>query len=119
MRRTILVVVADPSLRAILRIALAADGHQVRVAVDAAEARSALGRDPPDILLLDGTLLLDGVDGVRWAERHAAAIPLVLLVPASDPRPVVEQRPIALLPMPFDIDALRRTIAACLSDHTQ
>jgi DNA-binding response OmpR family regulator len=111
MATDLLLVVADTALREVLQYALQVDGHRVRTAEDQATARHMLADRRAALLVLDGTMPLDG-GAVAWAEQHAAGIPLVLLVGAWGESPTLAQRDAVVLPMPFGCAELQRAIAA-------
>lgn len=81
-RRTVLLVVADPQLRELLALHLRAAGCFPMTAADAAEARRLAAQVVPDLALLDADGL--GAADIAWA----CALP-----PADTGRPV----PVALL----------------------
>jgi DNA-binding response OmpR family regulator len=107
----VLIAIADEALRQVLEVALLMDEFLVHTATDEEEAVAALARHPPDLLLLDGTMPLSE-GAVAWAERHASATPLVLLVPAWGDQPQLDRSDAVLLPMPFGRTDLRHAIAA-------
>lgn len=105
----ILVVEDDAQLRRIISSNLAARGHQVRQAADAAEALLALAEEPPDLLILDINL----PDRTGWDVLRESHLPedvrvlMLTAVPVS-PRRLAEFRPVAYLPKPFPLEALLR-----------
>ena len=105
----VLVVEDDAQLRRIITSNLAARGHQVRQASDAAEALTALAEEQPDLLILDVNL----PDRTGWDVLRDANLPpevrvlMLTAVPVS-PRRLSEFRPVAYLPKPFPLDALLR-----------
>jgi CheY-like chemotaxis protein len=105
----VLLVVADESLQAVLAIALSMDGYRVRTAATAQAALDALAISQPAVLILD-TLTALGGDPVRWAGRHAADIPLILIVPAWDDPPPPPHPNIVALTMPFGRNDLRHAL---------
>jgi CheY-like chemotaxis protein len=113
-RATILIVDDDPDLIEVLDLALTDAGYRV-AAAQAAEAVRVAGAVQPDLILLD--LVMPGLDGAQVcralrAEPRTAAIPIVLM---SVYGPLAERAralPItAQLPKPFDLEALRATVA--------
>ena len=105
----LLLAVADDGLRAVLEIALTADGCTVRTAGTEAEALAALVASPPEVLLFDAALPT-APDPFAWAARHAPAIPLLLLVSAVDGWPTPTRPDAMLLEMPFGREALRHAV---------
>jgi DNA-binding NtrC family response regulator len=108
----VLLVVTDESLRAVLEIALSMDGYRVRTAITAQDALDALATMRPDVLILD-IQITPGSDPVRWAGRHAADTPLILIVPAWDDVPPPSHPNVVTLTMPFGREDLRRALAGC------
>jgi DNA-binding NtrC family response regulator len=108
----VLLVVADESLRAVIGIALSMDGYRVRTAPTAQGALDALATTRPDVLILD-TQVTPGADSVRWAGRHAADIPLILIVPAWEDTPSSPHPNVITLTMPFGREDLRSALAGC------
>jgi len=116
----ILVVEDDPQLRRIIVGNLAARGHVVREAEDAATALTALAAELPDLLVLDVNL----PDRTGWDVLREAHLPddvrvlMLTAVPVS-PRRLAEFRPVAYLPKPFPLDALLRlaeSTTRCVGD---
>lgn len=65
---SVLVVDDDASIRALLGYVLQDEGHDVREAVDGAEALRELLTDAPDCMVLD--LMMPNVDGVEVLRRR-------------------------------------------------
>jgi hypothetical protein len=61
--------------------------------------------------LLDGTMALSA-DAVAWADHHAPAVALILLVAAWGDTPSLARSEATVLTMPFGRDELRRAINA-------
>jgi DNA-binding response OmpR family regulator len=105
----VLVVEDDEQLRRVIVTNLAARGHQVRQAADAAGALAALAEERPDLLILDINL----PDRTGWDVLRDAHLPddvrvlMLTAVPVS-PRRLAELRPVAYLPKPFPLEALLR-----------
>ena len=108
--RDVLVVDDEPSLRLLCRVNLELEGHTVREAETLAQARTELGREVPDVVLLDvhvgaddGLELLDEIEALDLPTR------VILLSGTSEIRPELRERVDAVLGKPFE---LRRLAAA-------
>lgn len=80
-QRRILVADDDPLLRALLVHRLSADGHDVVVAEDGAQALAVVREQRPDLIVLDAMMpIMDGFEVLRRikAERICAA-PVIML----------------------------------------
>ncbi len=62
---TIFIVDDDPAIREMLRMALARDGFETLEAGNALDARQVLGREHPDLILLDW--MMPGQSGFEFA----------------------------------------------------
>jgi DNA-binding response OmpR family regulator len=77
---TVLVIEDDPSIILGLRLNLTKAGYRVRVAEDGPAGLAEVGRERPDLLLLD--LMLPGIDGMEVLRRLRAddpKIPVIIL----------------------------------------
>ena len=82
MMGTVLIVDDEPAIRQMLTFTLAGDGHTCLEAADAEQAYAAVGRQTPDLILLDW--MLPGISGVDFARRikrdaKTRAIPIIML----------------------------------------
>lgn len=80
--RDILVVDDEPAIRHMLDFVLTTNGFGCRGAADADEAQTAVGRETPDLILLDW--MLPGVSGLDFARRlkrdpRTNRIPIIML----------------------------------------
>ncbi|MBM3321738.1 MAG: sigma-54-dependent Fis family transcriptional regulator [Candidatus Eisenbacteria bacterium] len=78
--RSILVVDDEPNIRRTLTGLLEDEGFDVKCTASAEEALEAIGKSPPDLLLLD--VFLPGMDGIAFLEKlreKGAAFPVVVL----------------------------------------
>lgn len=108
-RSRVLVVEDDPRLRRIVAANLAARGHAVREAEDAAGALAALAEECPDLLILDVNLPdQTGWDVLREVDLPAEVRVLLLTAVPVSPKRLAEFRPVAYLPKPFPLEALLR-----------
>jgi CheY-like chemotaxis protein len=115
--RRVLVVEDDAVVRGLLVESLRFEGYEVRAAADGAAALAVLGRWVPDLILLD--LMMPGMDGraFRDGQRALAAareVPLVVVSASRDLARAAEALdPAAVVPKPFDLDALLSTVERC------
>lgn len=65
--RTVLVVDDDPSVLAMIAMALASEGFVVRRAATGDDALAAIADDPPDVVVLD--VMMPGLDGREVTRR--------------------------------------------------
>jgi len=76
---TVLVVDDEPIVREVVVRYLAREGHRTLEAADGREARDAIERSEPDLVVLD--VMLPGVDGLelcRWI-RSSSELPVIML----------------------------------------
>jgi DNA-binding NtrC family response regulator len=106
----LLLVIADEALRHVIEVALLADGFLVRSAIAELDAVRTLSEDPPDVVILDGTMPLSP-NIVAWIDRNVPGLPLVLLRATWDDRSPVSRRATIELPMPFGRKELRQAVA--------
>jgi DNA-binding response OmpR family regulator len=103
----VLVVENDADLRALLSTVLAEERYEVESVAGGAEARAALRRRRPDLVVLD--IPLPGVDGrlFRDEQRQAWWEDIPVLVLTGGDRAAWEKRQVgAVLRKPFGLDAL-------------
>ncbi|MDT7572543.1 MAG: diguanylate cyclase [Actinomycetota bacterium] len=82
----ILVVDDDPSIRRLLSVQLGLAGHEVHIAEDGASAMVEIGRQRPDLMVLDVMMpVLDGWQVLETLRAKApyADLPVVLLTAKS------------------------------------
>jgi two-component system KDP operon response regulator KdpE len=114
-RCSVLVVDDDHEVREIVRVALTADGYDVRTAADGREALHAL-RSTPDTCMIVLDLLLPSMDAGRFRsaqlrDRSLAWIPVVVL--SGSEEVAAQSRALgarSFVPKPLDIDALRNAL---------
>lgn len=113
-----LVIDDEPQLRATISDALTLEGYEVTTATNGAEGLALLASLRPDAIVFD--LWMPVLDGWEFRKAQLAAhpeIPVVVLS-ALDPRSerLAELRATAVVPKPFDLDALYAAVAGVLSD---
>ena len=111
----VLVIDDDPAIRQVIAFALGDEGFQVDQARDGLAALELVGRQHPDVILLD--MRMPGMDGwefvKRYRERHHRQAPIIVLSAAQD----VAQRGADVdadgyLSKPFDLDTLVQRVSA-------
>jgi CheY-like chemotaxis protein len=110
----VLVVDDDESIRQTVEMALSGEGYEVRTASDGAQALSLVTDWAPQVILLD--MKMPGTDGWAFAAEFRSLPephpPVVVLTAASDaPKWAAEIDADAVLPKPFDLDALLDMVA--------
>ncbi len=116
----ILVVEDEPQLRALLRLYLEREGHQVTDAGDGPSALAAYDADGADLVVLD--LMLPGMQGetVLEALRDAGAVPvLITSAKRSDAERIAGLRAGAddYLAKPFHVEELVARVGVQLRKH--
>ncbi|MFZ5832263.1 MAG: response regulator transcription factor [Planctomycetota bacterium] len=91
-RERILVVEDEQEIQELLRYTLAKEGYQLVLAGSVAEARDAVRKSPPDLVLLD--LMLpdqDGLDLCRTLRRESATqgVPVIMLTAKGEDSDIV------------------------------
>ncbi|MDG2052055.1 MAG: response regulator [Myxococcota bacterium] len=86
MRRRILVVDDEPDLLELIRLTLDNSGFEVETATRGSEALAALGRCPPDLIVLD--LMLPDVSGIEICRKVRGApewahLPIIMVTARS------------------------------------
>ena len=118
-RPVILVVDDDASLRELLKLQLAAEGYDVRLADDAIVAGRALMQEPADVIVVDVALpYIDGIDFVA-ALKADLTLPEVPVIFIAGNAAVVDRARALRAPClkkPFSVEqlleALRREFEA-------
>ena len=95
----ILLTEDDPIVAELYRVRLDREGHDVAVAVDGEMALERVGRDRPDLILLD--IRMPRLSGLGVLEQVRAsddlkAIPVVMLTNYSDPAQVQRCRELGI-----------------------
>lgn len=121
-RRRILVVEDNDDMRAMLRDALVAAGHQVTIASDGAAAVNESLRGRPDVAIIDiGLPILDGYE-VAQRIRAADGVPPLLIALTGYGRPEDRERALATgfirhMAKPIDPQQLLDMIADVVNDR--
>ncbi|MEX2658400.1 MAG: response regulator [Acidimicrobiales bacterium] len=103
MRRSVLVVDDDASIRAVVRAVLEADDLSVAEAVDGSAALAFIAQEDPAVVLLD--VMMPGMDGIDVCRQiDTARVPVLMLTAKDDPvteRACLDAGARALLGKPF------------------
>jgi two-component system OmpR family response regulator len=114
----VLVIDDDPSIRQMVAYALGDAGHHVAEAPDGRVALELIGRQHPDLIILD--MKMPGMDGwdfvQRYRARYGQGVPIIVLTAALD----AAQRGAAVnaaayVAKPFDLDILMERVSAIAS----
>lgn len=111
--KTILVVDDEFSIVDAVCEILAWEGYKAVGAENGVAGLAALGREKPDLVLLDFMMpLMDGVQMLRAMRQHPEyrTIPVVMVTAAPQGLPRGEKLWDALLPKPFEIEQLLKTV---------
>jgi DNA-binding NtrC family response regulator len=116
----VLVVDDEPSIRLLCRVNLELEGHEVLEARSLATAREALAEEQVDVVVLDVHLGNERSHELV-VECHARrpSVPVVLVtgsVEITDPGLVEAD---AILPKPFELDALLSTVRELAQVHAR
>ncbi|MDF3064462.1 MAG: Blue-light-activated protein [Polyangiaceae bacterium] len=118
---TVLVVDDEPTLRAVMRRALARDGHHVLVAEDGARALKVAAGHPTAIDLLLTDVVMPGISGLELArkltlERPGLAVLYVSGFTFQEAVPPTDlAQGVAYLPKPFDTGVLTAKVRELLT----
>src|SRR5688572_22258493 len=83
----ILVVDDDPIVRGTIRAFLQTEGYSVQTAGDGAEALEEIGRECPNVVLLDMRMpVMDGWEFVNELRARDIDLPIVVMTAARDAR---------------------------------
>ena len=107
--KRVLVVDDDEDIRAMLDLALSAEGYEVVTAADGAAGLDAVRDATPDVILLD--LKMPGMGGEEFADRYRQGAgpraPVVVVAAAQDtPQRAAAIGAQAYLLKPFELDEL-------------
>ncbi|HUC64284.1 MAG TPA: response regulator [Stellaceae bacterium] len=121
-RASILIVDDEPPIRRLLRTSLTAQGYDVLEAAGGQEAIDAVGRDKPDLVILDlGLPDLGGIEVIRVL-RQRSSLPIIVLSVRDDERGKVEALDLGAddyVIKPFGVDELVARIRTALRHRFQ
>ena len=117
----VLIVDDDPELRALARLSLIKGGFTVLEAGGAVEALEMIGKNPPDMIVLD--VLMPEVDGLEMLRRlrellGATTIPVLMLTAVNDEETMRKGFELGCsdyLTKPFSMPQLITRVRACLA----
>src|SRR3990170_5616127 len=114
MRRRLLVVDNEATIREMLKIILDTEGYIVDQAADGGEALTAIKKARPDIILLD--IKMPGIDGYEFAEMYKATegkkAPIVVITAAqSAEKAAADIEACSYLGKPFGVEQLLAAVA--------
>jgi DNA-binding NtrC family response regulator len=116
----ILVVDDEPSIRLLCRVNLELEGHEVVEAGSLAAARATLEEEDVDVVVLDVHLYNERSDALV-AECHARQprIPVVLVTGSVEITDSGLAEADAILPKPFELEALLSTVRDLARVHAR
>jgi CheY-like chemotaxis protein len=118
-RKCVLIAEDDPSIRRMLTVSLESCGYQTTEACDGREALAAMRAGQADLVLLD--LMMPKVTGWQVLAERAAdptlrKIPVIVVTAArGDEVARILDDVSALLPKPFNLDALQALVKSSLA----
>lgn len=118
--RRILIADDDPLLRSLLVHRLSADGHEVVVAEDGAQALAAIADLKPDLIVLDALMpVMDGFEVLRRLKAGQATVaPIIMLTALKREQDIVGALQLGAadyLVKPFIPDELSQRVRRLLS----
>ena len=118
-RNRVLIVEDDPSIRRMLVISLGREGYRTAEASNGREALGVLRAGQVDLVVLD--LMMPEVTGHQVLTERAAApglrkIPVIIITAnqGDEVATVLTNGIYALLPKPFNLEALHALVKSCL-----
>jgi two-component system, OmpR family, response regulator len=111
----VLVIDDDPSIRQMVAYVLGDAGYHVTEASDGWAALELIGRQHPDLILLD--MKMPGMDGwdfvQRYHTRYGEGVPIIVLTAALDAaQRGADVNAAAYVAKPFDLDVLVERVSA-------
>ncbi len=116
MKKTILIVDDDTSVRKALGRVLEEEGYQIVLAADGREGVERFDAGPIDLVLLDvGVPIRDGWDAVERITSRALACPLIMVIGKANPCDVSVAASFGtLMEKPLDVPQLLQTMRELL-----
>jgi two-component system KDP operon response regulator KdpE len=119
----VLVVDDEPPIRRFLRTSLRAQGYHVLEAEDGGTALDLIGRNPPDVIVLDlGLPDIDGVEVIRRLRHRGSTVPVIVLSSRTDEPGKVEALDLGAddyVTKPFGMEELLARLRAALRHRLQ
>ena len=119
-RQRVLIAEDDPSIRRMLTVTLRTYGYQTAEACDGGEALEAMRAGQADLVVLD--LMMPKVTGWQVLAERAAdpklrRIPVIVVTAerGDEVTKIVDDDISALLPKPFNLDALQALVKSSLA----
>ena len=116
----ILVVEDDPAIRRLVTMVLQRHRYRVDIAADGLEAVLKLGLSDYDVIVLD--LMMPNLDGFTFISTLNREAPerlqSIIVTSAASPAVIKERlegKVFELLPKPFDIQELAKSVQACIA----
>lgn len=118
MRRRVLVVDNEATIREMLKIILDTEGYIVDQAADGGEALTAIRKAQPDVILLD--IKMPGIDGYEFVSLYkdtpGKKAPIVVITAAqSAAKAAADLDACGYLGKPFGVDQLLAAVNECIS----
>ena len=119
----VLVVDDEPPIRRFLRTSLRAQGYHVLEAEHGSTALDLIGRNPPDVIVLDlGLPDIDGVEVIRRLRHRGSTVPVIVLSSRTDEPGKVEALDLGAddyVTKPFGMEELLARLRAALRHRLQ
>jgi two-component system KDP operon response regulator KdpE len=119
----VLVVDDEPPIRRFLRTSLRAQGYHVLEAADGSTALDLIGRNPPDVIILDlGLPDIDGVEVIGRLRHKGSTVPVIVLSSRTDEPGKVEALDLGAddyVTKPFGMEELLARLRAALRHRLQ
>jgi two-component system, OmpR family, KDP operon response regulator KdpE len=118
MKRKVLVVDDESSIREALSKVLCTEGYEVVSAANGQEAIEKFGQEKIDLLLLDlGLPVKDGWDTLAWLAHVNPLLPIIIITGRYAQRELAEAAGVdALMEKPLDVPRLLQTIRELMEE---